>query len=158
MDTVGQRIGTARKAVGLSQDGLADRVGVSVRTVSRWETGTRYPRSDDLRAIADALGKPVSYFLADDEPAGADTSPKTIRLTIDGQTFEGTPEQIAELSARLTPRDTNTEPGVAALLADEALCSKLGVTPAQAHALAMVRAGGQIQTVQQALSLLDALR
>jgi transcriptional regulator with XRE-family HTH domain len=45
-----------RKDKGLTQQQLADRLGTSDVTVSRWETGDRKPDQDAQQAIAEALG------------------------------------------------------------------------------------------------------
>ena len=53
---LGQRIGDVRRASALSQDQLADRIGVERRTIQRYESGERDPRYTDLLLIARALG------------------------------------------------------------------------------------------------------
>ena len=45
-----------REDKGLTQQQLADRLGTSDVTVSRWETGARKPDADAQQAIAEALG------------------------------------------------------------------------------------------------------
>ena len=40
---IADRIQCLRKNKGLSQEELADKVGVSRQAVSKWETGTTYP-------------------------------------------------------------------------------------------------------------------
>lgn len=45
-----------REKRGLSQQTLADRLGASDVTISRWETGKRRPDLNALAAIAEALG------------------------------------------------------------------------------------------------------
>src|SRR5215510_14959082 len=40
---------------GLTQRQLADRVGVSVRSIQDWESGVNYPGSERLRALIRAL-------------------------------------------------------------------------------------------------------
>ena len=57
---LGQRVGAARRAAGLSQDQLADRVGVERRTIQRYEAGERDPRYTDLLLIARAIGVPLA--------------------------------------------------------------------------------------------------
>lgn len=44
MSELGDRIRSAREAINLSQEELADRVGVSARTVGNWERGDTDPR------------------------------------------------------------------------------------------------------------------
>jgi len=53
---IGKKIKQARKLALLSQAELALKIGVSLQTISRWETGKRSPAVDDLQAIAEALG------------------------------------------------------------------------------------------------------
>lgn len=50
---IGRRIAAARKARGLTQVQLAERLDVNHRSVSRWETGRRLPT--DLPKVAAAL-------------------------------------------------------------------------------------------------------
>jgi transcriptional regulator with XRE-family HTH domain len=57
---LGQRLAAARRTVQLSQDQLADRVGVERRTIQRYESGERDPRYTDLLLIADAIGVPLA--------------------------------------------------------------------------------------------------
>lgn len=45
-----------RKRLGMTMYELADRMGVSVASVSRWETGKELPASARLVALADVLG------------------------------------------------------------------------------------------------------
>ena len=50
--TLGQNIQTARKAKGMSQEALAEKIGVSRQAVSKWENGTSDPSTSNLIAIA----------------------------------------------------------------------------------------------------------
>ena len=42
---------------------------IDTQTVSRWERGENVPDLDKLEVLAQVLGKPLSYFVADNEPA-----------------------------------------------------------------------------------------
>jgi transcriptional regulator with XRE-family HTH domain len=66
-EPVGERIREARAAKGWMQKHLAAEVEVEPITVSRWERGATTPDLDVLRLVADATGKPLSYFVADRE-------------------------------------------------------------------------------------------
>jgi len=44
-----------REALGLSQEALARSLGVTVRTVGRWEQGSHAPPTNQLRRLARAL-------------------------------------------------------------------------------------------------------
>ena len=68
---IGRRIRIAREERGLKQVDLAPLVGYAANTISQWETGKRRISFDDLLRIAQALGKPLQYFLGLDF-AGAD--------------------------------------------------------------------------------------
>lgn len=52
---LGKRIADLRRAAELSQDQLADLIGVERRTVQRWENAVTDPRYADLLLIAHAL-------------------------------------------------------------------------------------------------------
>ena len=49
-------ISAARKAAGMTQQQLADALGIAQQSVARWETGEREPRVSTLKRIAAALG------------------------------------------------------------------------------------------------------
>jgi transcriptional regulator with XRE-family HTH domain len=50
-----QKITEARKTKGFTQEELADRAGVTIRTIQRIESGDTIPRNYTLKAIAEAL-------------------------------------------------------------------------------------------------------
>jgi HTH-type transcriptional regulator/antitoxin HipB len=58
-----------RKAVGLTQAALADRLGTSIRNVQNWEIGHRRPELDMLIALAKVFGVGVDALLAEEPPA-----------------------------------------------------------------------------------------
>jgi len=76
---LGSRIREARASKGWKQRELASEVEVEPITVSRWERGATTPDLDVLRLVADATGKPLSYFVADDAPPAA-TEPAVRKL------------------------------------------------------------------------------
>ena len=49
--TYGATMLTLRTAIGLTQAGLADHLGVSRRAVGEWEVGSSYPKAEHLRAL-----------------------------------------------------------------------------------------------------------
>lgn len=69
MDTIGQRIKAARASAKVTQQWLADRVGVSRAAVAQWEAkeNPTVPEHQRLLLIAEALGIPPGYLLAGDE-------------------------------------------------------------------------------------------
>lgn len=56
MQPLGRRLREAREAKGLSMREVAERLGVSHTTVSRWEDGLVTPTRENLRLIAERLG------------------------------------------------------------------------------------------------------
>ena len=52
----GNRLVELRKKAGLSQEAVADKLGISRQAVSRWETGEASPDTDNLVALADLYG------------------------------------------------------------------------------------------------------
>ena len=56
-----QMILTLRTAIGLSQAGLAERLGASRRAVAEWEGGLSYPKTDRLQQLI-ALGVQQQAF------------------------------------------------------------------------------------------------
>lgn len=66
--TVGEKIKTLRKELGLTQTELGEKLGVQKNAVSKWETG----RVDDIpgskvRAMAALFGVSPSYLIDDEE-------------------------------------------------------------------------------------------
>ncbi len=63
----GERVKQYRKAKGMTQQELADRLGVSNKSVSRWESGA-YPDVPTLGPLARALGVTVDELLGGPRP------------------------------------------------------------------------------------------
>lgn len=57
---IGERIRTARRAAGLSQLQLGERVGRDHKTIHRYETAISIPNLVDLLLIAHALDVPLA--------------------------------------------------------------------------------------------------
>lgn len=94
---LGDRIREARAAKGWKQKNLAAEVEVEPITVSRWERGATTPDLDVLRLVAEATGKPLSYFVSSEEqPTGLDA--RVERLESSLQRVE---EKLDALLARL---------------------------------------------------------
>lgn len=64
---IGNLIRIARKTAGLSQMGLAERIGVSYQQVQKYEKGLSEISISRLSQIAHALNMPMSKFIPDDE-------------------------------------------------------------------------------------------
>ena len=60
---IGENIRNFRKKNDLTQEALADRLGVSYQSISRWENGTTYPDLELIPAIAEVLSVTVDELL-----------------------------------------------------------------------------------------------
>src|SRR5204862_2141038 len=58
----GELLGRLRREAGLTQAGLADKAGLSARTVQSWEQGRRAPVSPDFFKLVKALGVSADAF------------------------------------------------------------------------------------------------
>jgi len=67
--TFGRRLKAAREELGLSQERLAEAIGVVRRTLAHYEAGTKSPEFSKLPAIAAATGKPLAWFFQDEDAA-----------------------------------------------------------------------------------------
>ncbi len=56
MSTFGATLKRDRERLGISQDELAKRVGVSQQAVANWESGDSHPRKDRRERLLEVLG------------------------------------------------------------------------------------------------------
>lgn len=70
---VGSRVRMRRLMAGLSQEKLADGLGITFQQVQKYEKGTNRIGASRLQAIADILGVHPSFFFQEGEDAGART-------------------------------------------------------------------------------------
>lgn len=74
-----QRLYELRKQSGLSQEGLADLLGVSRQAVQKWEAGTSRPDLDNLAALARYFNVSLDYLVTGQEAqVSPDPAPTTI--------------------------------------------------------------------------------
>ncbi len=57
-----ERIKDLRDEKGISQERLADELGVSHGTISLWETGKREPKLSNLILLAEYFGVSIDYL------------------------------------------------------------------------------------------------
>jgi len=85
------RLATIRKDKGLTQQALADRIGIHVSQVRRYEAGTNQPTLDVLRAIAVALSVTTDTLVFTDTERGPQTP--DLRLAFEATTHLDPDEQ-----------------------------------------------------------------
>ena len=67
---IGNYIQSQRKAVGLTQKELADKLGISFQAVSKWENGETLPDTGLLLELCDILGTTADRLLNGGTPSG----------------------------------------------------------------------------------------
>ncbi len=65
--TVSEKIYTLRTRLGLSQEELAEKLGVSRQSVSKWETGQSVPDLEKIIKLADLFGVSVDELVREEE-------------------------------------------------------------------------------------------
>ncbi|MDE6398872.1 MAG: helix-turn-helix domain-containing protein, partial [Clostridiales bacterium] len=75
---VSQNLQYLRKRDKITQEELADRLGVSRQAVSKWETGEAYPETEKLILLCDHFGVSIDAFVRSDLAATEDE--KTVPL------------------------------------------------------------------------------
>jgi transcriptional regulator with XRE-family HTH domain len=65
--SIGQRIKAARKAAGITQKALANKLGVSNAAISQWENDETAPAHKNVHAVAKVLNVPLSSLLDGNE-------------------------------------------------------------------------------------------
>ena len=80
--TVGDRIQSLRKSKGMSQEELADQVGVSRQAVSKWESEQATPDLDKVVIMSELFEVTTDYLLKGIEPVKMDEH-KTMADVVD---------------------------------------------------------------------------
>lgn len=73
-EILGSKLQDLRKSAGMSQEDLAERLGISRQAVSRWERGDALPDTDNLIRLSKL------YSVSLDELVGNTTAPQAIRM------------------------------------------------------------------------------
>lgn len=61
--SMGARLAQARRGQNLTQEQLAEKLGVTRQAVSRWESDTAYPETDKIVRMASLFGVSCDYLL-----------------------------------------------------------------------------------------------
>lgn len=73
---IGALIRKRRKELGLSQEQLSEKVGVSYQQIQRYENGGSMLNVENVQRVANALELPVTFFFAPSQP-GIAAEPQT---------------------------------------------------------------------------------
>ena len=65
MATICKKIFRLRRQHGISQEELADKINVTRQAVSKWETGSAVPNSENITALCKLFNVSADYFLDD---------------------------------------------------------------------------------------------
>ena len=95
-DSVGERLRDLRRRLGLSQEQLARRLGVSFATVNRWESGRTQISAKSLAALAE-----LEAGVAADDTQGAGGPADSNALPVARSSFVGRGRELAELGQLL---------------------------------------------------------
>ena len=135
--TVGQRIALKRKELGLSQEALGERLGVSRQAIYKWESDAALPEVEKLVKLGREFSVPVGWLLGeeDDAPEKPELTPEQLRMVeeIVGRYLDARPkpepqrEAPAELEedAPVQPKKRRRWPYVLAAVGVVVLLSKL---------------------------------
>lgn len=109
----GAHLASLRQSAGLTQQQLADAVGVKQSNIAFWERAAKPPRGEVLPALADALGVTIDQLLAVSSSSSSRRRGPASRL-------EKLVEQASKLPRRRQQRIADT---LEALLAQESKAS-----------------------------------
>tara|TARA_R110000782_G_scaffold20305_1_gene54945 strand:- start:2878 stop:3288 length:411 start_codon:yes stop_codon:yes gene_type:complete len=79
---VGQQLRQGRREMGLTQDGLAQLLGVTFQQIQKYEAGHSRMSAGRLREVAIALKKPINFFYEPFEPVGKKSPLAETRLRV----------------------------------------------------------------------------
>ena len=71
-----EKIYECRKKAGLSQEALAEKVGVSRQAISKWEVGTAVPELSNVVALSEIFGVTTDWLLKEDDEQSEESAEK----------------------------------------------------------------------------------
>ena len=80
--TIGERIAQKRKELGLSQEALGEKMGVSRQSIYKWESDAALPEIEKLVKLGREFGVSVGWLLGeeDDEPERQELTPAQLAM------------------------------------------------------------------------------
>lgn len=83
----GRLIAQARKARGLTQQELAEQIGVTDKAVSRWETGRGFPEVSVLQGLSEALGVSITDLVRGETAPEEDVREQADRAVLEALSY-----------------------------------------------------------------------
>ena len=111
--TFGDRLTGAREAAGLDAEGLAERLGVKVKTIRAWEGDRTEPRANRVSMLAGILNVSLVWLMT-----GVGKGPANAEAPRDGELLEEV-GRLAREAAGLTDRVRLLETRLRARLEEE---------------------------------------
>ena len=99
---IGEQIAIFRKQKGLTQEQLGDMLGVSNRTVSKWEAGASLPGADMIPDIAGALGVSLDALFGVQTEPDQESLTDLVRETIRSELTKILPRAVQEAVGHLS--------------------------------------------------------
>jgi transcriptional regulator with XRE-family HTH domain len=139
------RLRARRNRVGLTQEGLAEQTGISIRSISAWEAGLNLPSSSNLNLLADRLSCTASYLLGEDatplvlqeRPAAVERDRSGVWKMLDDKTLYAI---VIELAEKL--RDAQDQKSKAEIAAEmQSAVDEVGIRTGGFNSLKKVVAG-----------------
>lgn len=76
-ESAGTRLARLRRSLNITQEELAERLGISRQAVSKWESDLAYPETDKLLLLSRLYGCTVDYLLTGEEPVVEQSAPQS---------------------------------------------------------------------------------
>ncbi len=113
---IGENIRRLRRGMDMTQEQLADKLGVAYQSVSRWENGTTYPDMELLPALSSIFGVTVDELLGMEESKKKEQIEARFR-EYNELCYHETPDSTAIVALiRELKRDCMTDPGLSKYL------------------------------------------
>lgn len=94
------RIKELRLAVGKSQAELADLIGVNKQTISQYERGVRYPKKENMEALADYFNVSIDYLIGKSGVIEMLTTPEERKLLEEYRRLDDNKRRLLEAMLR----------------------------------------------------------
>lgn len=91
-----EKIMDLRKKSGWSQEELAERLGISRQSVSKWETGESVPDIDKIIRMSELWNVSTDYLLKEDESQQGDTSVPETETSQSSDTYRESSQSFAQ--------------------------------------------------------------